>query len=106
MNSAASIADGVEKVIRDSVHEISYVEEELKSLLFQDDISRISDSVEAAQNAYELVYHVMENKVLDFNHDKSCFLVVGKTCFKKEIKKNLQLALSGFLMKKVLQEKY
>ena len=48
--SAASIADGVATVFRNSSYEISYGEEELSPLLFQDDIARVCDSVEAAQH--------------------------------------------------------
>ena len=107
--SAASIADGVEKAFRNSEYEISYGEEELKPLLFQDDIGRICDSVEAAQHGNDRVAHVMESKLLDFNIDKSCFLVVGNDKSKENIRNQLEvspLTLSGFPMKEMTQEKY
>ena len=107
--SAASIADGVGSACKHSAHEISYGEEDLKPLLFQDDIARICDSVEAAQHGNELVTHVMESKLLDFNLDKSCFMVVGKPSVKKTILKQLEnspITLSGVPMKVVTQEKY
>ena len=107
--SAASIADGVEKAFANSEHELSYGEEELKPLLFQDDIGRICDSVEAAQHGNDRVAHVMESKLLDFNIDKSCFLVVGNVKEKQNIRKQLQVSpitLSGFPMKEMSQEKY
>ena len=107
--SAASIADGVEKAFRNSEYEISYGEEELKPLLFQDDIGRICDSVEAAQHGNDRVAHVMESKLLDFNIDKSCFLVAGNDKSKENIRNQLEvspLTLSGFPMKEMTQEKY
>ena len=54
-------------MFRHSSYELSYGEEELNPLLFQDDIARVCDSVEAAQHGNELVSHVMETKLLDFN---------------------------------------
>ena len=96
-------------MFRHSPYELSYGEEELNPLLFQDDIARVSDSVEAAQHGNELVSHVMETKLLDFNLDKSCYLVVGKSDYKKAISNQLEsvpLTLSGFPMKEVIQEKY
>ena len=107
--SAASISDGVEKAFKNSTQELSYGEEQLNPLLFQDDISRVSDSVEAAQHGNDLVSHVMESKLLDFNLDKSCYLVIGKEKEKEELRKQLDvspLSLSGFPMKEVKQEKY
>ena len=107
--SAANIADGVANAFRHSPNEISYGEEDLKPLLFQDDISRMCESVEAAQCGNELVTHVMESKLLDFNIDKSCYMVVGNPKWKVGIMKSLEsspLTLSGFPMKGVIQEKY
>ena len=69
----------------------------------------MSDSVEAAQHGNDLVSHVMESKLLDFNLDKSCYLVIGKEKEKEELRKQLDvspLSLSGFPMKEVKQEKY
>ena len=69
----------------------------------------MSESVEAAQFGNELVTHVMESKLLDFNIDKSCYMVVGNPKWKVGIMKSLEsspLTLSGFPMKGVIQENY
>ena len=66
--SAASIADGVDTAFEHSG------QENMKPLLFQDDIARICDSIENAQYGNDRVTHVMETKLLDFNLDKSCFM--------------------------------
>ena len=107
--SAASISDGVEKAFKYSANELSYGEEELRPLLFQDDIARVCDSVVAAQAGNELVTHVMESKLLDFNIEKSCYMVVGDKKSKKDMRLQLEdapITLSGFTMKEVEKEKY
>ena len=107
--SAASISDGIEKAFKFSTHELSYGEEELRPLLFQDDIARICDSAEAAQAGNDLVSHVMESKLLDFNVDKSCYMVVGDNKSKTGLIKQLEatpLSLAGFPMNQVEKEKY
>ena len=51
----------------------------------------------------------METKLLNFNLDKSCYLVVGEETEQKKIRKELKetpLTLSGGLMKEVEEEKY
>ena len=75
--SAASIDFTVNEAFKNSDKEISYGPEPLQPLLFQDDISRVSLNVESAQHGYDLLDHVLESKLLDFNVDKSRFLVVG-----------------------------
>ena len=45
--SAANISDGITKAFKHSSQEISYGEEMLQPLLFQDDIARVCDTVEA-----------------------------------------------------------
>ena len=69
--SAASIDDGISKAFKHSAHEISYGEDMLMPLLFQDDISRMCDNAVSAQHGNELVSHVLESKLLDLNLDKS-----------------------------------
>jgi hypothetical protein len=65
----------------------------------------VFESVEAAQHGNELVSHVMETKLLDFNLDKSCYLVVGKSEYKKAISNQLE-SVPEFPMNEVTQEKY
>ena len=107
--SAASIDNGIAKAFKHSAHEISYGEEMLKPLLFQDDISRMCDNAASAQHGNELVNHVMESKLLDLNLDKSVYLVVGNNVARQKIAKELEenpLTLAGLPMKEAAQEKY
>ena len=107
--SAANIDDGVTKTFKHSSFEISYGELMLNPLLFQDDIARICDSLEGAQHGNELINHVMESKLLDFNLDKSVYIVIGRKLVRQNLEKKLEetpLTLAGFPMKTTTQEKY
>ena len=107
--SAASISDGIEKAFKFSTHELSYGEEELRPLLFQNNIARICDSAEAAQAGNDLVSHVMESKLLDFNINKSCYMVVGDNKSKTGLIRQLEaspLSLAGFPTNQLEKEKY
>lgn len=78
-------------------------------MLFQDDISRLCLGVNSAQFSNNLMDVVMESKFLDFNIDKSCFLVIGSAKARKQIKEQLMetpLTLSGYPMKEVQCEKW
>ena len=107
--SAANISDGVSTAFKNSAHELSYGDEMLNPLLFQDDIARVCDSVEAANHGNELINHVMESKLLDFNLDKSVYMVVGNPSTRKSLEKQIEtspITLAGLPMKKTDQEKY
>ena len=88
--SAANIDDGVTNIFKHSSYEISYGKQMLNPLLFQDDIARICDSPEAAQHGNELINHVMESKLLDFNLDKSVYIVIGGKSVRQSLEKKLE----------------
>ena len=69
--SAANIDYTINEFFKNSNEEISYGEERMQPLLFQDDISRISTSLKSVQSGNDKMEAVMESKLLDFNHDKS-----------------------------------
>jgi hypothetical protein len=63
----------------------------------------------SAQIGNQLIDTVMETKLLDFNLDKSCYMVIGEECAQNDIRKQFQetpLTLSGVVMKEVNEEKY
>ena len=107
--SAANIDYTVNQYFKNSKDEISYGVERLQPLLFQDDISRISTSIEAAQAGNDKMESVMESKLLDFNHDKSVIIVMGSKKRKSDIENQLKsspLTLGGKAMKIATLEKY
>ena len=107
--SASSIDYTVNKHFKNSPYEIGYAGTMLQPLLFQDDVSRLSLDPEAAQMGNVKMEAVMESKLLDFNLDKSCFLVIGNKQSKVEINMKLKenpLKLCGQNMKRTEQDKY
>ena len=67
--SAASIDYTIAKFFDDSEAEISYGNLNLRPLIFQDDIARLSTSVNDAQVGNIKLSSCMESKLLDFNVD-------------------------------------
>ena len=107
--SAANIDYTVNEFFKNSNDEISYGEERLQPLLFQDDISRISTSLKAVQSGNDKMEAVMESKLLDFNHDKSVLIVMGSKKNKDMIEEEMMdcpPTLCGKVMKMTNSEKY
>ena len=107
--SACSIDYSVDKFFRKSSYEVSYGELNLQPLLYQDDIFRLCSDPFSAQIGNELMDTVMETKLLDFNLDKSCYIVVGPKEKQREIRTYFEatpLTLSGQVMKEAKEEKY
>ena len=78
-------------------------------VLFQDDIGKASKTIEEAQLANDRMEELMESKLLDFNLDKSCCIVIGDKSARMKILKKLKqqpLKLNGKMMKIVDSEKY
>ena len=81
----------------------------MQPLLYQDDLFRLCLDPFSAQIGNTFMDNVMESKLLDFNLDKSCYIVIGSKEAKAEVRKELEnnpLTLSGKLMKEVESEKY
>ena len=107
--SAANIDYTVNKFFKTSRDELSYGSEKLQPMLFQDDISRLSTSVWGAQSGNNKMESVMETKLLDFNLDKSCLIIMGSKKRKAEIESQLKdnpLKLCGQDMTILQNEKY
>ena len=78
-------------------------------LLFQDDIHAASKSIKAAQITNDKMEKLMEEKQLDFNRDKSCFIISGSQKGRKKLQMEVErtpLLLYGEKMKQVSVEKY
>ena len=107
--SASSIDYTVNKFFSKSVYEISYGDITIQPLLYQDDVFRLCLDPFSAQIGNEFMDNVMETKLLDFNLDKSCYIIIGDTDAKVKMKeqfKSAPLTLSGKPMKEVDSEKY
>ena len=96
-------------ILSSEVYEVSYGEINIQPLLYQDDIFRLCLDPFSAQVGNEFMDNVMETKLLDFNIDKSCYIVIGDKEAKAKIRESLKenpLKLSGKLMKEADHEKY
>ena len=81
----------------------------MSPLLFQDDICRVAVTVGDAQKGNAILESAMELKLLDFNLDKSCYLIMGNKPAKKDLKKQISsnpLKLCKHEMKPSKAEKY
>ena len=82
--SAANLDSGVKDFFEDSEYEITYGDVSLLPTLFQDDISRMSWDPMSAQMGISRLEAMAETKLLDFNMDKSCIVIIGKGKQRKE----------------------
>ena len=107
--SASNVDYTVNRYFSASRHELSYGNVGLQPLLYQDDISRLSTSVQSAQFGNIRMEWVAETKLLDFNSEKSCCIILGSKVAKKALERDLEsqpLTLCGKNMKCVTEEKY
>ena len=107
--SASNIDKGVSGTFEHSDKEISYGEEYLHPLLFQDDILRATDNVESLQYGNDLIAHVMNDKLLNLNLDKSKFMIVGSEKVTKTLRdevKRFEPTLNKVKIKESDSEKY
>ena len=107
--SAVNLDNGVNDMFHNSEYEVSYGDVELQPLLYQDDVFRLALDIESAQIGNDKMETMAETKLLDFNLDKSCFLVMGGKRPRQEIEDKLALnplQLCGSDMKKEDKFKY
>ena len=107
--SAVNLDNGVDDFFRDSEYEASYEEVDLQPLLYQDDVARLSMDLESAQMGNDRMENMAETKLLDYNLEKSCFIVFGDKKSRQNINEELvskPLMLSGANMVQEEQAKY
>ena len=107
--SSVSLDSGVKNQFENSEVEASYMTVRLQPLLFQDDVARIATNVTSAQAGNTRMEAVAESKLLDYNVEKSCFVVLGNKKASKKIQTQLMetpLMLCGSKMKQVTKTKY
>ena len=88
--SAVNLDNGVTDFFRDSEDEVNYGGISLRPLLFQDDVARLSDNIRSAQIGNDRMESVAETKLLDFNTEKSCFLVFGSKKRRLELESGMK----------------
>ena len=88
---------------------VNYGEVVLQPLLYQDDVARLSTDLESVQKGNNRMEALAETKLLDYNLDKSCFVVIGKKKLQQELQEQLEscpIQLCGGNMKQEKKAKY
>ena len=107
--SAVNLDSGVNDFFHDSEHEVNYGGVEIKPLLFQDDVARLATDLESVQFGNDKMEALAETKLLNFNLEKSCFIVMGNKKTRREMQEKVQdhpIHLCGINMKQEEQAKY
>lgn len=89
--------------------EVCYGDMNLRPLLYQDDVLKMSETRLSSQVANNKMETMAETKLLDFNLDKSAYLITGNRKARKDIMGEIvgnPLIFCGEKMKKVKDDKY
>ena len=87
--SAINLDNGCRDFFQNSEEEVVFGEVKLGPILFQDDIARLSLTVSGAQAGNDKMEGVVERKLMNFNLEKSCYIVIGRKKRRLEIMKQL-----------------
>ena len=93
----------------DSEYEVHYGDVALQTLLFQDDVARLSLDLDSVQMGNNKMEALAETKLLNYNLDKSCFVIIGSQKLRQELQNKLvssPIQLCGADMKQELHAKY
>ena len=107
--SAVNLDNGIKDFFIDSEYEVTYGDIVLRPTLFRDDVSRICLDPVSAQMGNDRMEAMAETKLLDFNREKSCYIIIGNKKSKFILQKEFELqplTLYGTEMKQVQTEKY
>jgi hypothetical protein len=107
--SAVNLDSGVNDFFHDSEFEVNYGGVALQPLLYQDDVARLSTDLESVQMGNNKMEALAETKLLNYNLEKSCFIVIGKKKPRQKMEEQLQkcpIYLCGGIMKQEEQAKY
>ena len=107
--SSVNIGKGIDVTFKDSDGEVYYVDLKLNPMSFMDDIGKLSDNVEAAQDGNNRIEELIDSKCLALNLDKCNFLVMGSKKSRKKIMMKIEespLLLSNQPMKEVSSLRY
>ena len=107
--SAINLDKGVRDFFSSSEYEMTYGDVLLAPALFQDDVSRMCQDTVSAQMGNDRMVAMAETKLLDFNMDKSCIIIIGRGKSRKELEAKFDEnppQLYGQNMKRKLCDKY
>ena len=83
--SAASLDGGISEAFEDSNNEVECDGNKMGPCLFQDDVLRLAENLNSIREGNLRMERMAKSKLLDFNHDKLCLIMIGTRKFKKKI---------------------
>ena len=107
--STINLDFSINRFFFDSNNEIFYHEARILPLIYQDDLGRFSSNRLDAQAGIDKIEACMETKLLDLHQEKSCYIVIGSSKIKSEMKNELKLyplTLYGSEMPEKKSERY
>ena len=105
--STLNIGNAVQNIFKEPSTEIG--ELKLNSLVFQDDISKLSNKLKDAREGCKRIDDMLKRKLLSVNYDKSKYVILGNAKFKRKITKETStnpLTMGGEIIERSQKEKY
>ena len=88
--SSASLSGGVSDYFSDSASEVKYDTLVLAPCLYQDDIARMANNLEAVREGNNRLEAMAESKLLDYHDSKSGMIIIGSRKFQRKTKETLE----------------
>ena len=105
--STLNIGNAVQETFKEPSTEIGDLK--LNSLVFQDDICKLSNKLQDSREGCEKIDDMLKRKLLSVNYDKSKYLVLGNSKFKNKIEQETTLnpmTMGGEILERTQKEKY
>ena len=102
--SAVNLDNGVNDFFHDSEYEVSYGNVDLQPLLYQDDVARLSLDIETTQMGNNKMEVMAETKLLNYNLEKSCYIVFGTKSVRNDMINKLKTTPLTLCGANVIQE--
>ena len=105
--STINIGNAVQETFKEPSTEIGDLK--LNSLVFQDDICKLSNRLLDSREGSEKIDDMLKRKLLSVNYDKSKYLVLGNSKFKNKIEQETSLnpmTMGGEILERTQKEKY
>ena len=107
--SSVNLDGGAAEYFADSKKEAEYAGIQLGPVLFQDDIIRAAEDLESVIDGNKRIEAMGESKILDFNLEKCCVVILGNKKFRRKIKNEMDanpIIFCGQPIRNLESEKY
>ena len=90
ITSSSKVAVGIEEAFLTSEKEIKYFDLEMNPQSYVDDVLRLAETVDSAQFGNNAMEKMAKSKVLEFNLEKSNFVIIGNKKARKALKEKMR----------------